>query len=178
MKSGGGVLCVATLQLLVGICLLGIYEGYKQHYFSTGTKEEARTEEAIFLQSVGHTPLDLVFYLSIINNVFSVFGLAGVLGSQKELVIAFFAYNAVIMVVHFHYFWDLYTDVTIRYAGEPKGISAYEKAMCAFVFFSFLLSICGISFAIKALEEIKQKSREDFNRLAVLSDTLKYEPDE
>lgn len=29
MKSGGGVLCIALLQLVVGMCLLGIYEGYK-----------------------------------------------------------------------------------------------------------------------------------------------------
>ena len=29
MKSGGGVLCIAALQLAVGLILLGIYEGYK-----------------------------------------------------------------------------------------------------------------------------------------------------
>ena len=29
MKSGGGVLCIAALQLVVGLILLGIYEGYK-----------------------------------------------------------------------------------------------------------------------------------------------------
>lgn len=29
MKSGGGVLCIAALQLVVGLVLLGIYEGYK-----------------------------------------------------------------------------------------------------------------------------------------------------
>ena len=27
MKSGGGVLVVAAAQLLVGLCMLGIYEG-------------------------------------------------------------------------------------------------------------------------------------------------------
>ena len=31
MKSGGGVLCVSALQLVVGLVLLGIYEGYKVH---------------------------------------------------------------------------------------------------------------------------------------------------
>ena len=31
MKSGGGVLCVSALQLIVGLVLLGIYEGYKVH---------------------------------------------------------------------------------------------------------------------------------------------------
>jgi hypothetical protein len=29
LKSGGGVLCVAIAQLVVGIILLGIYEAYK-----------------------------------------------------------------------------------------------------------------------------------------------------
>ena len=29
MKSGGGVLCISCLQLVVGLVLLGIYEGYK-----------------------------------------------------------------------------------------------------------------------------------------------------
>ena len=29
MKSGGGVLVVSSLQLIVGLVLLGIYEGYK-----------------------------------------------------------------------------------------------------------------------------------------------------
>jgi len=29
MKSGGGVLCISFLQLIVGLVLLGIYEGYK-----------------------------------------------------------------------------------------------------------------------------------------------------
>ena len=29
MRSGGGVLMVSSLQLLVGLILLGVYEGYK-----------------------------------------------------------------------------------------------------------------------------------------------------
>lgn len=29
MKSGGGVLCISSLQLIVGLVLLGVYEGYK-----------------------------------------------------------------------------------------------------------------------------------------------------
>jgi hypothetical protein len=29
MKSGGGVLLVSCLQLIVGLVLLGLYEGYK-----------------------------------------------------------------------------------------------------------------------------------------------------
>mmetsp|Transcript_21518 Transcript_21518/g.38332 ORF Transcript_21518/g.38332 Transcript_21518/m.38332 type:complete len:178 (-) Transcript_21518:100-633(-) len=176
MRSGGGVLCVATLQLIVGICLLGIYEGYKKHFYGTSGGDDAAREQ-LFIKSVGQTPMDSVFYLSIVNNVFSVFGLAGVLHAHRELVVAFFGYNAVIMVVLFHYFWDLYTDITIRFKGEPKGLTPYEQSMCAFVFFNFLLSVLAIFFAVKALEEIKNKNKEEFNRLAVLSDNLQYEMD-
>lgn len=35
MRSGGGVLCVSTLQLVVGLILLGIYEAYKVSTFLT-----------------------------------------------------------------------------------------------------------------------------------------------
>ena len=49
--------------------------------------------------------------------------------------------------------------------------------MCAaFVFFNFVLSIGATVFAIKALDEIRAKQREDYNRLTVLSDTLNFEP--
>jgi hypothetical protein len=34
------------------------------------------------------------FYLSIFNNVFAVCGLFGVVNAQRELIIAFFGYNA------------------------------------------------------------------------------------
>ena len=60
------------------------------------------------------TPLDFLFYLAIINNVFSIFGLAGVLHSQKELVTGFFAYNAVQVMVAFGFFVDVCVDVQIR----------------------------------------------------------------
>ena len=33
MRSGGGVLCIAAAQLLLGFALLGIYEGYKSYYY-------------------------------------------------------------------------------------------------------------------------------------------------
>lgn len=48
--------------------------------------------------------MDFLFYFAIVNNVFAVFGFAGVLNAQKELVTAFFSYNAVQMVVAFHFF--------------------------------------------------------------------------
>ena len=34
MRSGGGVLCIAALQLVVGLSLLGLYEGYKRYYYN------------------------------------------------------------------------------------------------------------------------------------------------
>ena len=48
----------------------------------------------------------------------------------------------------------------------------------AFIFFNFLLSIAATVFATKAIEEIKVKQREEYNRLSVLSDTLQYEVDQ
>lgn len=45
------------------------------------------------------------------------------------------------------------------------------------MFFNFLLSIGATVFAVKALDEIRAKQREDYNRLTVLSDTLAFEPD-
>ena len=31
IRSGGGVLCISTLQFMTGLILLGIYEGYRAH---------------------------------------------------------------------------------------------------------------------------------------------------
>ncbi len=39
--------------------------------------------------------MGFTFYLSMFNNIFAICGLAGILNAQKELVIAFFIYNAV-----------------------------------------------------------------------------------
>ncbi len=61
-----------------------------------------------------HSPMDFIFWLAIINNIFSIFGFTGVLNQQKELVTGFFAYNAVQMIVAFHYFVDVCADVGIR----------------------------------------------------------------
>ena len=74
------------------------------------------------------TPMDFLFYLSIVSNVFSVLGLAGVMNQQRELVTGFFTYNAVQMVVSFHYFVDVCSDVGIQFAGESKALSSYERA--------------------------------------------------
>ena len=118
MRSGGGVLLVSSLQLLVGLVLLFIYEGYKSHYFDSknimppsggpagtivsgddftlndptggtdpafaanqsGTTIINNYVEGSTSDSAGrflNTPLDVIFYLSIVNNVFSVMGGAG-----------------------------------------------------------------------------------------------------
>lgn len=45
-----------------------------------------------------------------LHAVFAIFGLAGVLNAQRELIIAFFAYNVASVVISFHYFVDLCTD--------------------------------------------------------------------
>jgi hypothetical protein len=73
------------------------------------------------------TPMDYVFYLSIVSNVFSILGLAGVLHQQKELLAAFFTYSAVQMVVVFHYFVDICTDVSIRFPNQVS-LGSYEQA--------------------------------------------------
>jgi hypothetical protein len=77
-------------------------------------------------------------------------GLAGVINAQRELIVAFFVYNAAQMVVAFHYFVDLCTDAGVRYTGEPAKLSAYEQAAAAFIFFNFLLSVVATAFAVRA----------------------------
>ncbi|KAK9824191.1 hypothetical protein WJX72_008436 [[Myrmecia] bisecta] len=161
------------------MCLLGIYEGFKTQYFRTDGTPKPEGDPPVSARSLNyHSPLDFLFYYSIANNVFSVFGFAGVLNAQKELVTGFFSYNAIQMVVAFHFFVDVCTDIKIRYAGEPAGLTGYERAAAAFIFFNFVLSICATVFALKAVEEIKAKQREEYNRLSVLSDTLQYEVDQ
>jgi hypothetical protein len=48
------------------------------------------------------TPLDYVFYTSILSNIFSLLGAAGVLHQQRELVMAFFTYNTVCYCICLH----------------------------------------------------------------------------
>ncbi|MEW5302530.1 MAG: hypothetical protein WDW38_002314 [Sanguina aurantia] len=186
MKSGGGVLFIAAAQLVVGLSLLGIYEGYKKYYFSTFVDEEGNalpSKESNLVSSYEspldfRSPMGFSYYLAIVNNIFAVFGLAGVINAQRELIIAFFGYNAAQMVIAFHYFVDLCTDVGVKYDGEPSKLSSFEQAAAAFIFLNFVLSVCATFFAIKAMDEIKAKQREDYNRLTVLSDTLQFEADQ
>lgn len=188
MRSGGGVLIISAAQLLVGLCLLGLYEGYKVYYFNKYIADlEAQQKESpgsvqTYVNNYSNpmdyrSPMGFTFYLAIINNIFSICGLAGVLNAHRELVIGFFAFNAAQMVFSFHFFVDMVADARIKYAGEPPMLTSYEKASAAFIFFNFLLSVAATVFAMRAVDEIRTKQREDYNRLTVLSDTLAFEPD-
>lgn len=160
--------------------------GYKAYYYDKFMEvEDARADKPGVATRVApfESPLDFrssmgfIFYLSIFNNMFAIFGLAGVINAQRELIIAFFSYNAAQMVISFHTFVDLCTDVGIKYAGEPPKLSAFERASATLVFFCFALSLLATVFAVKAIDEVKNKQREEFTRMAVLSDTLQYEAD-
>eukprot|EP00878_Enallax_costatus_P004499 GHUV01004739.1.p1 GENE.GHUV01004739.1~~GHUV01004739.1.p1 ORF type:complete len:208 (+),score=52.02 GHUV01004739.1:267-890(+) len=187
MRSGGAVLIIAAAQLLVGLCLLGLYEGYKVYFFNKYIAEmqAAQRDGDKGPPAAGNyynpldyrSPMGFTFYLAIINNIFSICGLAGVLNAHRELVIAFFAFNAAQMVFSFHFFVDMVADARISYGGQPPMLTSYEKASAAFIFFNFALSVAATVFAMRAVEEIRTKQREDYNRLTVLSDTLAFEPD-
>ena len=170
MKSGGGVLCISLLQLVCGLALLGVYEAYKKEFFRVkgGSGGEGTT-----VLTTTSTPMDLVFFLSILNNIFAFFGLAGVINSQKEFVTYFFAYNIVQIVLSFHLFVDVCVDTTIKFPRETGVSSSYEKGAAVFVFFNFLLSVGATVFAVQAVSEMREKSREEYNRLStVLDDAL------
>jgi hypothetical protein len=74
------------------------------------------------------TPLDYIFFASILSNVFSILGVAGVVHQLRELVLAFFTYNAIQMVVVFHYFVDICADVGIRFNGQSPSLDSYEQS--------------------------------------------------
>lgn len=74
--------------------------------------------------------MGFTFYLAIVNNIFSICGLAGVLNAQRELVIAFFAYNAAQMVISFHFFVDMVTDAGGWVGGWVYG-GGSAAAMCS-----------------------------------------------
>lgn len=122
------------------------------------------------------TPLDFLFWTSSLNNVAAFFGLAGILGNQRELVIFFFTYNAAQLVLTLNYFIDVLFDLTVRYAGaDAAGLNGYERAAAAFLFCNFLLSIGATYFAVKAVQEIKQKQREEYRSISVVPDSLAFD---
>ena len=87
--------------------------------------------------------MDFVFYVSIVSNVFSVLGLAGVLNQQKELVTAFFTYSTVQMVVVFHYFVDVCADVGLRFKGQSQSLDAFAQAAAGMLLSPHLCSHTG-----------------------------------
>ena len=122
MKSGGGVLLVSALQLIVGLVILFIYEGYKGHYLShsgsspppSAVPTENGNETITIYERGGGlmatTPMDGIFVYSMVINVFALCGLAGMFSQNKHLVLGFFAYNAVNLVVSFHVFGRVHHD--------------------------------------------------------------------
>ncbi|CAD7705126.1 unnamed protein product [Ostreobium quekettii] len=176
MRYGGGVLCLALLQLVVGLCILGIYEKYKKAWYRQFAEEAEEGDVNKLAYVDGTTPSDYLFYISIFNNVFSIFGLAGIIHSLKELVLAFFFFNAIQTVVAFHYFVDVVANLSLR-GGIWETEHKMESSAAAFMFFNFALSLVAATFAVKAVDEIKVRQREEYNRLAVLSDNLQYEAD-
>uniref|UniRef100_A0A7R9YQT4 CASP-like protein n=1 Tax=Chlamydomonas euryale TaxID=1486919 RepID=A0A7R9YQT4_9CHLO len=181
MKSGGAVLVTAAAQLLVGLCLLGIYEGYKLYFFNEFLKNEASSDGVNGLTRASsyeyedpldyRSPMGASYVAAVLNNIFSVFGITGILYAQKELVTAFFAFNAVQMVVAFFFFTDLLVDQTIGYGGEPSKLNSYVQAAATFICFNFMLSIAATVYALRSVEEIRAKQREDLGRMGVLPDT-------
>lgn len=187
LSSGGGVLLVASLQLVIGLALLGVYEGYKTSYLSSGfgggggeagaLSEEAQrqlaAERAIFL----HTPLDFLFWFSCLCQISALFGLAGIFTSQPTLCTIFFAYNLVQTVLSLSFFVDVLADKHIKYVGQMANVAGYEQAAAGLLFTIFALSIASLYFTVRAVGEIKQKQRESYHEMAVVSDALQFEPD-
>jgi hypothetical protein len=172
MKSGGGVLLVSALQLIVGLVILFIYEGYKGHYLShSGSSpppsavptENGNETTSITIYERGGglmatTPMDGIFVYSMVINVFALCGLAGMLSQNKHLVLGFFAYNAVNLVVSFHVFVDVCTTIGVR-VDATKDSAPYAKGVAAFLFFNFCLSCVACVFAVKAVDEIREKNK-------------------
>lgn len=170
MKSGGGVLLVSALQLIVGLVILFIYEGYKGHYLShsgsspppSAVPTENGNETITIYERGGGlmatTPMDGIFVYSMVINVFALCGLAGMLSQNKHLVLGFFAYNAVNLVVSFHVFVDVCTTIGVR-VDATKDSAPYAKGVAAFLFFNFCLSCVACVFAVKAVDEIREKNK-------------------
>ena len=80
-------------------------------------------------------------------------------GRLRQLIIAFFVYNCVSVVAYFHIFVDVANVVST--GGIHAKLSGYERAAAAFLFFDFMLSIMACFFGIKALDELKDKKRDE-----------------
>ena len=77
------------------------------------------------------------------------------------------------IVISFHMFVDVCVDTTIKFPRESGINSGYEKAAAVFVFFNFLLSVGATVFAVQAVSEMREKTREEYNKITtVLDDAL------
>jgi len=78
-----------------------------------------------------------------------------------------------------HWFVDILVDTTVRFGGEPPGLTGYEKATAVFLLLQVALAACATALAMRAVDEIKAKNREEYSRLTTttLNDTLQFEPD-
>ncbi|KAI8463133.1 MAG: hypothetical protein J3K34DRAFT_475495 [Monoraphidium minutum] len=198
--SGGVVLLVAFCQLCIGIVLLGLFEGYKVYrirYFDNLLDEyeaaaaKARAEgkgspeqwdpNVLRAQAAisNRSPMGIVWWIAIANNIFAICGLAGVINAQRDLVVAFFGWSAIQMVAGAHFLVDMIVDTTVRYGGEPPGLTGYEKATAFFFMLAVILAVAATAMAMRAIDEIKVKQREEYTRLTTLNlgDTLQFEPD-
>jgi hypothetical protein len=122
--------------------------------------------------------MELLFYVSAVNNIFALCGIAGhasrtlafrarlltrtrlltarrMFARLRQLVVGFFVYNLVNVVVSFHVFVDVCVSLRIAHAtrGHAGVLGGYERTAAAFLFFEFLLSMLACIFAVKAVEE-------------------------
>lgn len=123
------------------------------------------------------TPLDYLFYFSLVSSASALFGLAGIFTAQPTLVTIFFAYNLIQSMSSLFFFVDVLADQNIRLVGEAVGVTGYEKAAAGLLFITFILSLASCYFTTQAVAEIKHKQREVYHQMANLNDTLQFEPD-
>ncbi len=74
-----------------------------------------------------------------------------------------------------NFFVDVLVDVSIRFPGAAPGLNGHEAAAAAVLLANLLLSAGATFFAVKAVREIRQKSREEYNRISVLPDSLAFD---
>ena len=62
------------------------------------------------------------------------------------------------VAVSFHVFVDVCATIDIK-RKHSAGLLPYERTVAAFLFFNFVLSCLASVFAVKAVDEIKEKKR-------------------
>ena len=70
------------------------------------------------------------------------------------------------------------SDVCVMSRNWSEGdLGTYEKAATAFIFVNFFLSFVSTVVSVKVLQEIRLKTREEYNLLSVIPDYLQFEAD-